>query len=143
MATRLEARIRKLCLALPEAHEKEAWGTPTFRVKDKMFAMWTDADSHNGKGNEAIWIKSDADNQQLMISLEPKRYFSPPYMGPSGWVGVYVNAKTDWKQVEALLRDAWESIAPKKLLKQRDEKTVKKTATTLKRRSAPARGKKA
>ena len=120
----MEAKVRKMCLALPEATEKEAWGTPTFRVKDKMFAMWTDADSHNGKGNEAVWIKSDSDNQQLMISLEPKRYFSPPYMGPSGWVGVYCNAKTDWKQVEALLRDAWTAIAPKKLRQMHEGRTT-------------------
>jgi uncharacterized protein YdhG (YjbR/CyaY superfamily) len=32
------ARVRKICLALPEAHEKIAWGAPTFRVKDKQFA---------------------------------------------------------------------------------------------------------
>lgn len=117
MATSMEARVRKLCLALPESHEKTAWGTPTFRVKDKLFAMWTDADSHNGKGNEAVWIKSDLDNQQLMITMEPKRYFKPPYVGPNGWVGAYCNGKTDWKTVEAMLRDAWLSIMPRKLLK--------------------------
>ena len=33
-------RVRKLCLALPEAHEVEAWGEPTFRVKNKLFAMY-------------------------------------------------------------------------------------------------------
>ena len=33
-------KLRKLCLALPEAHEVEAWGEPTFRVKNKLFAMF-------------------------------------------------------------------------------------------------------
>ena len=32
-------RLRAICLALPEAVEKEAWGDPTFRVRDKIFAM--------------------------------------------------------------------------------------------------------
>ena len=33
------ARLREICLALPETAEVEAWGEPTFRVKDKIFAM--------------------------------------------------------------------------------------------------------
>ena len=33
------ARVRKVCLALPEAHEKMAWGAPTFRVRDELFAV--------------------------------------------------------------------------------------------------------
>jgi len=37
------ARLRKLCLALPEAHEVESWGEPTFRVRNKLFAMYADA----------------------------------------------------------------------------------------------------
>ena len=34
-----EARLRALCLALPEAVEKETWEEPTFRIRDKIFAM--------------------------------------------------------------------------------------------------------
>jgi hypothetical protein len=29
-------RVRRLCLALPEAHEVEAWGEPTFRARNKI-----------------------------------------------------------------------------------------------------------
>jgi hypothetical protein len=29
-------QLRAICLALPEASEKVAWGDPTFRVKDKI-----------------------------------------------------------------------------------------------------------
>lgn len=42
------SRLRKLCLALPEAHEVEAWGEPTFRVKNKMFAMYASATTITG-----------------------------------------------------------------------------------------------
>ena len=31
--------IRVFCLSLPEAHEVEAWERPTFRVRNKIFAM--------------------------------------------------------------------------------------------------------
>jgi hypothetical protein len=33
------ACLRALCLALPEATDKEAWGDPTFRVRDRIFAV--------------------------------------------------------------------------------------------------------
>ncbi len=41
-------RLRKLCLALPEAHEVEAWGEPTFRVRNKLFAMYASSGNHMG-----------------------------------------------------------------------------------------------
>src|SRR5690606_27824131 len=33
------ARLREICLGLPDATEKIAWGDPTWRVRDKIFAM--------------------------------------------------------------------------------------------------------
>lgn len=36
------AKLRDLRFALASTSEKEAWGSPTFRVKDKMFAMFMD-----------------------------------------------------------------------------------------------------
>jgi hypothetical protein len=39
-----------MCLALPDAHEQEAWGEPTFRVRKKLFAMYASADNHHGRG---------------------------------------------------------------------------------------------
>jgi hypothetical protein len=52
------SRLRKLCLAPPEAHEVEAWGEPTFRVKNKIFAMYAQANNHHGGGRNAMWCKA-------------------------------------------------------------------------------------
>jgi len=111
-------RLRKLCLALPETSEKLAWGTPTFRVKDKIFAMWADADTHVGDGRNAVWIMMEPENQSLMIKAAPKRFFKPPYVGPSGWLGVYLDARTDWRELKDLLHDGWRRRAPKRVLAQ-------------------------
>src|SRR3954447_11870185 len=62
------AKLRKLCLALPEAHEVEAWGEPTFRVRNKMFAMAAHANTHHGAGRHAVWVKSTSDEQQERIA---------------------------------------------------------------------------
>ncbi len=108
-------RVRKLCLSLPEAHEVEAWGEPTFRVKNKLFAMYAKADNHHGEGRNSIWCKASRVNQRLMIDAAPDRFFSPPYVGPSGWVGVYLDREVDWEELMDLLWDAWRMTAPKKL----------------------------
>ena len=110
------ARLRRLCLALPEAHEVEAWGTPTFRVRNKLFAMYAAAGDHHGDGRPAVWCKAGPGNQALMIQADPRRFFKPPYVGPSGWVGIYLNGPVDWVELSELLKDAYLLTAPKRLL---------------------------
>jgi predicted DNA-binding protein (MmcQ/YjbR family) len=116
------ARLRRLCLALPEAHEVEAWGEPTFRVRNKLFAMYAAADNHHGAGRPAVWCKAAPGNQSLMVRGAPGRFFVPPYVGPSGWVGVWLDRDPDWAEVADLLRDSYRLIAPKKLLAILDRK---------------------
>ena len=108
-------RVRKLCIALPEAHEVEAWGEPTFRVKNKLFAMYADANNHHGSGRPAVWVKATPENQRMMIEHAPDRFFKPPYVGPSGWIGVWLDGAPDWAELDELLRDAYRRTAPKKL----------------------------
>ena len=115
MPPRPLGRLRKLCLALPEAHEVEAWGEPTFRVRQKLFAMYASAGNHHGAGRPAVWCKATKMNQELMISAAPGRFFSPPYVGPSGWIGVWLDRGADWAELAELLRDAYRLAAPKRL----------------------------
>jgi hypothetical protein len=110
------ARLRKVCLALPEAHEVEAWGEPTFRVRNKLFAMYAAANKHHGAGRPAVWCKAAPGNQALMVRADPERYFVPPYVGPSGWVGVWLDRNADWMEVTELMRDSYRLVAPKKLV---------------------------
>jgi hypothetical protein len=115
MPPRPLTRLRKLCLALPEAHEVEAWGEPTFRVKNKMFATYAAAGNHHGDGRASVWCKAGPGNQQLMVRANPDRFFVPPYVGPSGWVGIYLDAEVDWAELAELLEDSWRLVAPKKV----------------------------
>ncbi len=108
-------RVRKLCLALPEAHEQLAWGEPTFRVRNKMFAMYANASNHHGAGRHAVWIKAAVENQRLLVTAEPDRLFIPPYVGPSGWVGVWLDKRPDWNAITELITDGYVRVAPKQL----------------------------
>lgn len=109
------ARLRKLALALPEAHEVEAWGEPTFRVRNKLFAMHAAAGNHHGDGRDAVWCKAAPGNQGLMVAAAPDRFFIPPYVGPSGWIGIWLGGRTDWSELAMLLSDSYRLVAPKRL----------------------------
>src|SRR3954451_24342069 len=45
-------RLRAICLALPEAVEKETWSDPTFRVRDRIFAL-----VRQGDGRLSFWVQ--------------------------------------------------------------------------------------
>lgn len=110
------ARLRVLCLALPDAHEKEAWGAPTFRVKNKLFAHYRN--NHHGDGRVAAWCKATPEDQQDLVEANPERFFVPPYVGPSGWVGVRLDQRADWVEVRELVLRAYRLTAPARLLAQ-------------------------
>lgn len=109
-------RLRSICLALPEAHEVQAWGAPTFRVKNKLFAMYAAPNDHHGAGREGVWIKSTHVNQDLLVRENPQRFFVPAYVGPSGWVGIFLDKRVSWKVVADILRDGYLLTAPKRLV---------------------------
>jgi hypothetical protein len=107
-------RVREICLALPQAHEVEAWGAPTFRVNNKIFAMYS-ASSHHSAGRVALWMMSVSVEQDFVIRARPACYFKPPYVGPSGWIGAWLDQRPRWEEIAELIRDAYKRRAPKKL----------------------------
>ncbi len=112
------ARVRKICLALPEAEEKEAWGAPTFRVKGKLFAMFVN--NHHGDGRIALWLNAAPGVQAMLVAADPEKFFVPPYVGKGGWIGVHLNKNND-DEVRSHVREAYRMIAPPKLLAQLGE----------------------
>jgi hypothetical protein len=110
----MQARtVRRFALALPVAEERETWGTPTFRVHSKIFAMFAE-------GGREVWIKSSHDEQRALVAMDPDTFFPPPYVGPSGWVGVRYS-RADRGEIEELLIEAWRMTAPKRLVAAFDE----------------------
>ncbi|GLS45399.1 MmcQ/YjbR family DNA-binding protein [Methylobacterium brachythecii] len=103
-------RLRRICLALPEATEKFTFGAPTFRVREKIFAMPRDRD-----GRLSVWVKAPPHAQEILIGADPDRFFAPPYVGPKGWVGMRLDDGADWAEVEALVTRSFRLIAPKRL----------------------------
>ncbi len=81
-----------------------------------MFAMYASASNHHGGGRHAVWLKATKDDQAKMVRAAPDRFFVPPYVGPSGWVGVWLDGDVDWGATwREFVREAYLLVAPKKL----------------------------
>jgi hypothetical protein len=100
--------VRRFALALPEATEQETWGTPTFRVRRKIFVMFSEE-------QREAWVKSTHDEQRALTQMDPNTFFVPPYVGPSGWVGVRFKT-VDREEMRELITEAWRMTAPKRLV---------------------------
>jgi hypothetical protein len=113
---RLVERIRRLCLRLPEANEKISHGEPTwFAGKGKVFAMIDG--HHHDSPHLSVWLPQPFGAQEALIDADPERFFRPPYVGVSGWVGVVLDTMPDWGVVEGLIREAYLHVATGKLSK--------------------------
>ena len=111
---RIIARLRAICLALPEATEKEAWAEPTWRVKGKMFAQMDD--HHHGGQHCSVWLPATLEGQEALVAADPARFFRPPYVGHKGWIGVVLDTRPDWAVVAWLVEQAFRHVAHPRLV---------------------------
>jgi hypothetical protein len=61
-------------------------------------------------------LPAPAGVQREMIEQEPLRFFSPPYVGGRGWLGVRIDNDPDWDEIAQIVEDAYRMVAPKKLV---------------------------
>jgi hypothetical protein len=109
--------LRRLALEFPETHEKLTWGDhPTFRVRDKIFAILSDDES-------SVRLKATKEAQSALVASDPETFFVPPYVGRHGWVGVNLD-RVDAGELDELLEEAWRLTAPKKMVRAFDETAI-------------------
>ena len=111
-------KLRELIFALPETSEKLSHGSPTFWGGKKTFASFHL--NHHGDGRIALWLKLPTGAQASLVESDPKTFFVPPYVGPSGWVGISLEGKVDWAMVAGLLEEGYRTVAPKRAIAQLD-----------------------
>ena len=111
MANDLDRAVRQLCLAFPQSEALTSHGSANFRVrKGKIFATY--AINHHGDGRIALWLNVPPGIQHDYVRAEPRHFFVPAYVGPSGWLGVRLDQGLAWKRVSELVRMAYERVAP-------------------------------
>jgi predicted DNA-binding protein (MmcQ/YjbR family) len=113
MAKDVYQAAREVCLSFPESEEYLSHGFPNYRVRGKNFASYVV--NHHGDGRVALWLNAPSGSQHHYTTSEPKHFFVPPYVGPSGWLGVHLNKGLSWDRVAAIARQAYEKVAPRRL----------------------------
>lgn len=106
------AAVRACCLALPKAMEKVSHGSPCFFIeRGRQFCAFLH--NHHGDGRLAVWLAAPPGVQEVLVQSQPEVYFRPPYVGPSGWVGVCLDKGLDWSVIEDHIAEAHKYAARK------------------------------
>lgn len=107
------AEVRDLALGLPEAVERLAWGRPTFRAgeRGKMFALF---ERDENTRSLLVVLPEPGEREAL---LADRRFSSPAYHGPSGWVGLNLTvAPVDLGEVAELIETSYRRVALRRQL---------------------------
>jgi hypothetical protein len=112
---RVLARLRSVCLGLPEVEERPSHGAPTFFVRGKRpFVMVLT--NHHGDGRFAIWCAAGEGVQTMLVDADAEKFFVPPYVGHRGWLGVRLDRGLDWNELAGIVEDAYAEVAPARLV---------------------------
>lgn len=104
------ARIREIFLSLPDTKETPTWGSPHFRVGEKIFGGFDTIE-----GRTTLGFKLEMEHAAALIDSDP-RFSRAPYVGHKGWVKMDVSGPTSWDEVRVLVHESYRLIAPKRSL---------------------------
>ncbi len=112
---RVLAKLREICLALPETSERLSHGAPTFFVRGKRAFVMV-MTNHHGDGRFALWCAAPEGMQSMLVEADPERFFVPRYVGHRGWLGVRLDRGRHWDELAGIAEDAYAAVAPPKLV---------------------------
>ena len=117
--------VRRIALGLPETSEQPAWGTATWRVRDKMFA-WerplrpADLRALGDAAPEGPILAVRVEHlgaKEALIADDPNVYFTTPHF--DGYAAVLVRLdEIALDELEELIVEAWLCQAPKRLARE-------------------------
>ena len=102
------ARLRSLCLSLPESSETSSWGHPNFKAGKKTFVAF-----ERVKGRASIAFRLNAADVDRLLTR--KQFFVTPY-GRGLWVSLWADGRVDWPAVDDLVERSYRVVALKRML---------------------------
>ncbi|HEY2513952.1 MAG TPA: MmcQ/YjbR family DNA-binding protein [Polyangiaceae bacterium] len=113
LARELFERLEAICRQFPSAVCEREARHATFRAGSKVFVYFLD--NHHGDGIISACVRGDRAENAALVRDQPKRFYSPAYIGPKGWLGVRLDVgKVDWKGLEARVAASYAAVAPKR-----------------------------
>jgi hypothetical protein len=121
------AKLRSVCLGLPEVQEEQAWVGRRWRVRTRTFAHvlvinsgwppgYARAAGTDGPVTVMTFRSSGPELDALRNAGHP--FFAPRWRGDE--VGMVLEADADWDEVAELLTESYCVQAPKKLVERVD-----------------------
>ncbi|HUQ08870.1 MAG TPA: MmcQ/YjbR family DNA-binding protein [Steroidobacteraceae bacterium] len=108
-AAKMLARLRKICTALPETDESSSFGSPTWRVAKKSFAVIYDY----GKGlTISFWVGIE---RQGPLEMDP-RFSIPAYTGARGWIALDATQGITDAELRAFVIESYRHFAPRRAI---------------------------
>lgn len=108
-----EDDVRRIALSLPATTERPSYGTPGFRVADRLFARI------RPEGDSVVLWCADVGEKEALIASEPEKFFTTPHYDGHPTVLVRM-AALNRAELEELLADSWYLRAPARLLRELD-----------------------
>lgn len=116
------ARLRLICLELPESIEERAWVGTRWCVRRKNFAHvlvirsgWPPAYARAAGTAGPVTVLTFRLSKENCGSPRFRRapFFRPPWF--PNIAGMCLDARTDWDEVDSLVRASFRVLAPRKL----------------------------
>jgi hypothetical protein len=116
----IEARVRTLCIALPQVTVRvdesrvEARSTAySFDVRRRSFCLLVATKDPTGRPIPRLVLRADPDDRAALVSI------GHPYFAPRAGrdrIGVLLTDDTDWEEIRELVTESYRVLAPKKLI---------------------------
>jgi hypothetical protein len=112
LAAKQLAKVRAVCLALPDTSERPSHGSPSFYIAGKHAFVYF-CDNHHHDGRLALWCAAPEGAQAMLVDSNPDHYFLPPYVARLGWIGVRLDRDASWREIAAVIEAAYDTRAPR------------------------------
>lgn len=109
MEDQVHESFRKMALSIPGVIESKSYGTPSFKIKDKLLARFHE-------DGESLVLKMDLETRDFHIQINPETYYITDHYKQYPYVLVRLH-KVDFEELKGHLLRIWTSIASKRLLK--------------------------
>ena len=110
---KVQSRLRKFALGLPEAREEFPWGESVAKVNKKVFVFLGRKPDPKEGWTFSVKLPSSGEYALTRPFATPTGYG----LGPSGWVTVHLKSPKTAKieMLEAWIEESYRAVAPKKL----------------------------
>ncbi|HZA75571.1 MAG TPA: MmcQ/YjbR family DNA-binding protein [Acidimicrobiales bacterium] len=105
------AKLRSMCLGLPETAENQGWAGLQWRIRKRTFAHVLTVDFADGPITVLTFRSSGPELEALRSAGHP--FFRPAW--GTDVVGMVLDAGADWDEVTELVTESYCVLAPKKL----------------------------